>query len=120
MRLTLQQLEDVFLHPEIDAPIFPQVWAMLYLAARNQGIEAIDALRTLAQEAYLTSTFIAHFLGPGDVDEIKKLSFTLGLESLTPHCGKAISKRMLDSWVAKTLMLDVVHKSDRRRGQLEE
>ena len=93
---------------------------MLYLAARNGGIEAIDALRIISQEAYCTSTFIANFLGPGDVEEVKKFSFTLGLQIFTPHCGAAISKRMLDSWVAKTLMLEVVHRSDRRPGQLNE
>jgi hypothetical protein len=120
MRLTLQQLEDVFLHPEIDAPIFPCVWSMLYLAARNNGIEAIEALRIISYEAYCTSTFIANFLCPSDVEEVKKHSFTLGLQSFTPHCGRAISKRMLDSWIAKTLMLEVVHRSDRRTGQLNE
>jgi hypothetical protein len=120
MRLTLQQLEDVFLHPEIDEPIFPCVWSVLYIAARNGGIEAIEAMSIISYEAYCTSTFIANFLVIGDVEEVKKHSFTLGLQSFTPHCGRAISKRMLDSWVAKIMMLEVIHRSDRRHGQLDE
>ena len=120
MRLTLQQIEDLFLHSEKDKPMPQAVWSLLYFAARNDGIESLDALRVIRREPEETGIFIEHFLETGDVEEVKKLSFMLGLEMRIPNSAEAVSKRMLDAWLAKTLMLKITHGPDRKRPQIDE
>ena len=120
MRLTLQQIEDLFLHSEKDKPIPQVVWSLLYFAARNDGIESLDALRVIRREPEETGIFIEHFLTAGDVEEVKKLSFMLGLEARTPHSAEAASKRMLDAWIAKTLMLNIAHGANRKPSQIDD
>lgn len=120
MRLTLQQIEDVFLHSEKERLILPVTWSLLYFAARNDGIEALDALQIIRREPYETGILVENFLGPGDLEEVKKLSFMIGLEMPTPHCAQAISKRMLDAWIAKTLMIKFIPPLDRRRSLFDD
>ena len=120
MRLTLQQIEDLFLHSEKDKPIPEVVWLLLYFTARHDGIESLDALRVIRREPEETGIFIAHFLTPGDVEEVKKLSFMLGLEMRTPHSREAVSKRLLDAWVAKMLMLNIAKPPDRKQSQVDD
>ena len=120
MRLTLQQIEDLFLHSEKDKLIPQSVWSLLYFTARNDGIESLDALRVIRREPEETGIFIAHFLTPGDVEEVKKLSFMLGLEARTQQSGEAMSKRLLDAWLAKTLMLNIARGTDRKPSQVDD
>ena len=120
MRLTLQQIEDLFLHSEKDKPIPQAVWSLLYFTARNDGIESLDTLRVIRREPEETGIFIEYFLTAGDVEEVKKLSFMLGLEMRTPNSAEAVSKRMLDAWLAKTLMLKIAHGPDRKPSQIDD
>lgn len=120
MRLTLQQIEGVFLHDEKQKLIQPAVWSLLYFAARNDGVDAIDALRVIAREPADAGTIIENFLGPDDLEAVKALSLRFGLEMSTPHAAQAVTKRLLDAWVAKTLMLTIAQLPDRRRSQLDE
>ena len=120
MRLTLQQIEDLFLHSEKERPIPQSVWSLLYFAARNDGIKSLDALRVIRREPTETAIFIEHFLTPGDVEEVRKLSFMLGLEMRTSISNEAASKRMLDAWIAKTVMLNIARGIDRKPSQIDD
>ena len=120
MRLTLQQIEDLFLHSEKDKPIPQVIWSLLYFTARNDGIESLDALRIIRLEPEEMGLFIEHFLTAGDVEEVKKLSFMLGQEMRTPNSAEAVSKRMLDTWIAKTVMLNIAHGANRRPSQIDD
>ena len=111
MRLTLQQIEAVFLHSEKERQIPPATWALLYFAARNAGIEKIEGLQVLKREPYDAGLFIEAFLVPDDIEEAKKLSITIGLEMATPHCDQAVVTRLLDAWIAKTVMLNIARQS---------
>ena len=48
--LTLEQLEGACLHDEKVKPIRADVWALLYIAARNSGVDVIDALNCLRRD----------------------------------------------------------------------
>lgn len=120
MRLTLGQLEDIYLHSEKLRPIEPATWSLLYFAARNNGIDKFEALRVLKSEPKDVGLFIENFLGPDDVEEARKISFTIGLEMLTPHCAQSVAKRMLDAWIAKTLMRKIAQEADRRPTQIDD
>ena len=119
MRLTLKQIEDLYLHAEKSRPIAPATWSLLYFAARNGGIDRYNALRVLKKEPNDVALFLDAFLGPDDIDEVKKFSYTIGLEMPTPHCDQAVTKRMLDAWVAKTLMREIAQSADRRPSLID-
>lgn len=120
MRLTLGQLEDIYLRSEDLSPISPATWSLLYFSARNDGIDKIDALCVLKGEPSDVGLFIEAFLSLQDIEEVRKLSFTIGLEMPTPHSDVAVTKRMLDAWIAKTLMLEIIQASDRRSSQIDD
>ena len=120
MRLTLTQLEEIYLHSEELNPIVPAAWSLLYYAARNDGIDKLEALRVLRSEPKDAGLFIDAFLCPEDIEAVKKLSFTIGLEMSSPHAAQAVTKRMLDSWVAKTLMREIAEGADRRPSQIDD
>ena len=120
MRLILGQLEDIYLHAEELNPIMPATWSLLYFAARNSGIDKFEALRVIRSEPKDVGRFIDAFLVPEDIEEVKKLSFTISLEMSSPHSAQAVTIRMLDSWVAKTLMREIAHGADRRPSQIDD
>ena len=117
MRLTLGQIEDIYLHSEELRPIVPATWSLLYYAARNDGIDKLEALRVIRSEPKDVGRFIDAFLVPEDIEEVKKMSFTIGLEMSSPHGAQAVTKRMLDSWVAKTLMREIAQRAHLPKSQ---
>lgn len=115
MRLTLKQLEDVFLHSEKERKICPAAWSLLYFAARNEGIDKLEALRIIRRESYEIDLFTESFLDPSDLEEVKKLLFMIGLEKPSFSSDSLVSKRLLEAWVAKTVMLQIARRSDPSR-----
>lgn len=108
MKLTLQQIEDVFLHSEKERLIEPCVWSILYIAARNGEIDSIDALSSVRRCAYAVGFFIELFLEPEDVEAVKEIIKILGREMSSAHNEVALCKSWLDAWIAKTMMLNVL------------
>lgn len=111
MRLTLKALEDVFLHSEKELKICPAAWSLLYFAARNDGIDKLEALRVIRRDSYETSLFIEAFLDASDLEEVKKLIFLVGLDKRSFDSDVLVAKRMLESWVAKTVMRQIANRS---------
>ena len=120
MRLTLAQLEDIYLHSEALRPIEPVTWSLLYYAARNDGIEKMEALRVIRSEPRDVGVFIETFLGSEDVDEVRKISFTMGLEMQSPHGAFAVTRRMLDAWIAKALMREIAQRAQLQQSQIDD
>ena len=119
MIITKQQLEDVFLHDEKSSEIKPEVWCLLYLATRNDGvINAADAVYIVQSDPLAVSVLAEHFFDASDVAAIQKLSSEIAKKIGDERCDEAISKRMLDGWIAKMMMLEVMQKRQEECNQI--
>ena len=121
MIITKEQLEDVFLHEGKGKGVTAEVWCLLYLATRNDGfIDAADAVHIVQSEPSAVSVLVERFLEASDVAAIQKISSEIVTQTTDEHCADAISRRMLDSWIAKTMMLNVVRKRQEDLNQTQD
>ena len=109
-RLTMQQLEDVFLAPGTDTTLLSTFWVILNRAKHERGVELRQALERVRMQPSEISVFVEKILQPEDLDdviyEIEKLSAELTEKNL--FAPRAL--RMLQAWRAKMLMQIVIDK----------
>jgi hypothetical protein len=120
MQLTLKEIEDTFLHSEKDKKMSGAAWALLYFAARHEGIDTLDALKTIRKSPGDVALFIEKILMPGDIDQVKMVIEQLEKEGGRHSIDAELAKRMLLAWRTQQIMLDIAHNAAAKAAGTDE
>ena len=109
-KLSLQQLEEAFLAPDVDTFRLGTFWVILNRAKHERGIELRQALQRIRMQAFDVSIFVERILRPEDLDDVVHIIEMLQAENLGVNLSPPTSLGLLQAWRARALMQIVIDK----------
>lgn len=113
-KLTQQELQDAFLKPGLDAIDLGAYWDIAHYARRNHGVSLREALHTARKRRREVSVFVEKILRTSDLADVVYVIDSLGAETTDGNTEPGECLRLLQTWLARTLMQSVIDKRRRR------
>jgi hypothetical protein len=109
-KLSMQELEDAFLCPDVDKMSLSTVFVIINRARHERGIDIRQALQRIRYQAFDVSIFLEKIVKTDDLDDVVHVIEMLEAENINGNLFFPGSLRLLQSWRAKTLMQIVIEK----------
>lgn len=113
MRLTLDQLEDIFFNRKAETTELGTFKIIIHIAEKEDGIELRQALARIRKQRYEVSVFVEKILQNSDIDDVDYVIELLSADIKECYMWALECMHMLQSWRAKTLMQIVIEKQKR-------